>query len=288
MLYFSKPFVFDNLLGREYKYLDITSNTQIYTPHISGEIYLSEDFQANIESGFTIKSTKKWQQHEITSDDQLRMFYVAYDLTKMDAIFGGGQTTFSPRFTFNTGGGFLGASKYGHPGASRQGTGGFFVKYEHSIRRIQKMPFDSYMSIRSQFQLASRTLPPSEQIQFGGANTVRGYPEGDYSADAGAILNMDWIFPFYLVPKEWKLPHADKPLREQVQPVIFMDLGGGKITKKVPGGRSDKFLMGVGGGLKIQFNKYLFMRLEWAERIGDRPEIGNAASNFHISFQCEI
>jgi len=144
------------------------------------------------------------------------------------------------------------------------------------------------MSMKSQFQLASNTLPPSEQIQFGGANTIRGYPEGDYSADAGAFLSIDWIFPFYLIPKDWKIPHADKPLRNQIEPLIFMDLGGGVITKKLSYERKSKFLMGVGGGLKIGFNRNVFMRIEWAERLGDRPVPGTGPGNFKISFQCEI
>ncbi|MFH1848539.1 MAG: ShlB/FhaC/HecB family hemolysin secretion/activation protein, partial [Candidatus Omnitrophota bacterium] len=197
-----------------------------------------------------------------------------------------GQTTFSPRITFGTER-FLGASDRGHPSASRAGTGGFFVKYEQSLRRVQRMPFESYMTIRSQFQLASRTLPSLEQMQFGGMYSVRGYPEGEYMADAGASLNMDWFFPAYIIPKTWKLPYSDTPLRNQIEPVIFMDMGGGVLMKNLPGERKNMFLMGIGGGLKVQIGRNLYLRLDWAQRIGDRPTPGSGPSTFHMMFQFE-
>lgn len=278
---------FDMKLGREYKELDITGHTQIYTPHISGEIYLSEDFQANIDSGIEIKSIKKRIRGEIMANDQIRLPYVAFDLAKLDTLFGGGQTIFSPRFSFNTEH-FLGASSNDHPSASRPGTGGFFFKYEQTIKRVQKMAFDSYVSVRSLFQTASDTLPSSEQLQLGGANSVRGYPEGEYLADIGATLNVEWIFPCYIFPEELKLPYAKTPLRRQLQPIIFMDLGGGKLKKTAAGEKPIRFLMGAGGGLRFQFDKNLFLRLEWAARLGDRPTPGQGPSNFYVTVQCEI
>jgi hemolysin activation/secretion protein len=278
---------FSMLLGKEYKGFDIAGDTEIYTPHMTAEIYLSEDFQANVDAGLDIKSVKKRQLGNMTANDQLRIFYAAFDLSKIDSVFGGGQTSFSPRFDFSTTH-FLGASKHGHPTASRPDTCGFYFKYEQTLRRTQKMFFDSYMTARSNFQIASETLPSSEQFQVGGASTVRGYPEGDYLCDIGATLNVEWVFPTYVFPQWLKLPYAEKPLREQLQPVIFMDLGGGKLYRTYSGERETKFLMGLGGGLRFQFNRNVFLRVDWAERVGDRPSQGQGPSNFYITLQCEI
>ena len=121
---------------------------------------------------------------DTTANDQLRIPYFGFDFSKTDSK---GQTTFSPRFNFGTSG-FLGASHRNHSTSSRAGTGGFFFKYEQSLNRIQKMFFDSYMSIRTQLQAASHTLASSEQFQLGGADSVRGYPEGDYLADTGGCF----------------------------------------------------------------------------------------------------
>lgn len=278
---------FDTKLGKEYKGFGIVSNTQVYTPKISGEIYLSEDFQASAATGMEIKSTKKWVMGEKSTDDQLRIPYASLDFSKLDSLFGGGQTSLTSNFAFSTDS-FLGASRHNHGSASRDGTGGFFFKYEQTLRRVQRMPFDSYLSLRAQFQNSTHTLPSSETMQFGGESYTRGYPEGDYSADYGANLNMDWVFPFPFIPKEFKLPYSETPLRHQFEPIVFMDVGGGELKKFGPGERETKFLMGLGGGLKVQINRNLFLRIEWAERVGDRPTQGQGPSNFHISFQGEI
>ena len=274
-------------LGKEYKSFDITGNTQIYTPHILWELCLSEDFQANADIGIEIKSVEKKIAGDITTSDELRLPYFGFDFTKTDSFLGGGQNVFTPRFTFGTEH-FLGASSRNHPTASRTGTGGFFFKYEHSLSRIQRMPLESYILMRSQFQAASHTLPSSEQFQIGGANSVRGYPEGDYLADMGGDLNLDWVFPMYLIPREWKLPGQDTALRHQIKPVFFMDLGGGKLKETMPGEKKDKFLMGIGGGIRVNLNRNLFLKLDWAKDIGDEPSSGSGPSTFYLTFQSEI
>ena len=279
--------VFTNQLGMEYKGADITGETQVYTPRVSGEIYLSDDFQVNTDAGLEIKSNKKYVIGSVTSDDQLRLPYVGFDISKMDTLFGGGQTSFSPKFVFSTAH-FLGASKSGHPTASRDGTGGFFFKYEQGLSRTQRMPFESYLSLRTQFQVTSNSLPSSEQFQLGGANSIRGYPEGEYICDFGGQLNADWVFPMYIIPKSWVLPGTDTPLRQQLQPILFVDVGGGKILKVQPGEHKHRFLMGLGGGIKYQYNRNIFLRLEWAEAIGDRITPNQGPSSYNLSIQYEI
>lgn len=278
---------FEMKLGEEFKSFDITGKTLIFTPHVSRELYLSEDIQANVDIGLDIKSITKKTGTQTTADDQLRLPYLDFDFSETDGFGGGGQTSFSPKFIFGTSG-FLGASKRGHPTTSRSGTGGAFFVYEHSISRVQRMPFESYMSIRSQFQAGSTSLPSSEQFQLGGANSVRGYPEGDYVADWGANLTFDWVFPMYLIPKEYKLPRSETPLRNQIQPVAFMDLGGGGLKKPLTGESKEKFLMGLGGGLKISLYNKLSARLEWAKDVGDKPTSGSGASTFYVTIQGEI
>ena len=270
-------------LGKEYKSFDITGNTQIYTPHLSWELALTEEFEAYADLGMDIKSIKKKMAGDTTTNDQLRTPYFGFDFLKTDSR---GQTTFAPKFNFGTSD-FLGASSRNHPTSSRAGTGGSFFKYEQSLNRIQKMFFDSYMSIRTQLQVASHTLASSEQFQLGGADSVRGYPEGDYLADTGGVLNFDWVFPMYVIPKAWKLKGQEAPLRHQIEPVLFVDVGGGKLKKIMPGERKDKFLVGVGGGLRLRF-KLFSLRLDWAKAIGDKQTSGSGPSTFYFTFQSEI
>lgn len=271
-------------LGKEYADEDITGRTQIYTPRLSWELALREDYQADFNLGIDIKSIVQRQSGDKTSNDQLRMPWFGFDFTKQDM---GGQTSFSPKFTFS-GSGFLGSSSNNHSLASREGSGGSFFKYEQSLNRTQRMPFGSYLSLRTQFQAASHTLPSSEQIQIGGAYSVRGYPEGNYLADNGGYLATEWVFPMYLIPKDWKLNNQKIPLRYQIQPLIFVDCGGGKLKKVNGGERSDQFLAGVGGGVQINFSGFS-LKAQWAKAIGgDQPISGAGPSTFYLSMQTEI
>ncbi len=271
-------------LGKEFTASNITGDTKILSPYITREIVLSDATEVYVNAGIDIKSVVKHINGVKTSDDELRIPYFGVEVTVRDPS---GETSFSPRFNFGTSG-FLGASSRNHPTASRGETGGSFLKYEHEVRRIQRMPFDSYSITRSQFQISTHTLTPSEQLQIGGANSVRGYPEGDFLADVGAVVNFDWIFPMYFIPKSLKLPHSDVPLCHQIEPIIFVDFGCGRLNKKFPGERRDKFLMGVGGGLRIRLYKNLFCRFEWADAIGADPLTGAGPSTFNFSVQSEI
>ena len=94
--------------------------------------------------------------------------------------------------------------------------------------------------------------------------------------------------PMYLIPKGWKLVGQDTPLRNQISWVLFADVGGGKLNKVLPGERRDKFLAGVGGGLRIRLFNMSYIRLDWAKSIGDSPTPGSGPSNFYVTFQSEI
>lgn len=276
---------FKSRLGKEYKALEIRGISQIYNPYFSWELALREDFQANANLGFEIKSIKKKTSGSVTSSDQLRTPYFSFDFAKIDSF--SGQTTFNPKFSFGISG-FLGASHRNHPTSSRAGTGGSFFKYEQALNRIQRMPFDSYLTIRTNLQTASHTLASSEQLQLGGANSIRGYPEGDYLADMGGSLNLDWVMPMYLIPKDWKLNNLSTPLRHLIEPVIFADVGGGRLKKVIPGELRDKFLSGAGGGLKFHFGRYASLNLQWASYTGNKPTSGSGTSTFYLTFQSEI
>ena len=278
---------FNMTLGKELRTYNITGVTQIYDPHISKELYLTEDFQANTTVGMEIKVIKKKVAGTVTTDDQLRLPYLGFNFTKSDAFGGGGETNFSPQFTFGTSH-FLGASVRNHPSASRDKTGGFFFNYQQNLSRLQKMFWDSYIAVRSFFQGSPYTLPSSEQCQLGGINSVRGYPEGDYLADIGGSISSDWMFPAYFIPKRWKLPWGDTPLRRQIEPFIFTDVGLGMLNKVLPGERDHKFLMGMGGGVQFHFQKNFYVRVQWAKAMGDQPAGGGGPSTFYLTCQAEI
>ena len=236
---------FQGKLGQEYKPYDITNYTEFYDPNVSFELYKTQDAQVNLRSGMTIDDIHKKQAMNPITDEQLRIPYAALDIIKTDGM---GQTLFSPELRFGTSG-FFGASRSDNPMSSRPGVDGYFTKYDQLINRTQRMPWGSYLQIRSQFQVASHTLPVSEELQLGGAGSVRGYPIGDYLADIGGDLDTDWYFPMYIIPSSWQLFGVS--MKNQIEPFIFYDIGGGELIEANSGEYKERFLAGAGAGVRI-------------------------------------
>lgn len=271
-------------LGKEYKHLKIIGQSYLFKPYIIKELFLSEISSVDLEGGLKIKSTDKEISGETITNEELRIPYFSLQFNSYDHL---GYTLFSPTFNFGTED-FLGASSMGHLSGSRDNTGGFFFKYEHNLQRIQKMPFDSFITLTSNFQYSTHTLPSSEQFQLGGVNSVRGYPEGDYLADIGGSLSLEWLFPSYFIPKNWKLKNRDTFLREEIQPVFFIDFGAGRLLDTESNERRTKSLLGIGGGLRLRVIKGSYLRLDWAKVLLDEPASGAGPSTFYFSFQYEL
>ena len=274
-------------LGKEFKALKERGGTHVFSPSVSQEMFLSETFQLDADAGFDIKSIRRFADDTVSSNDQIRLPYFGFELTSQDSLFGGGQFIYNPKFVFGTDS-FLGGSKWASDKISRVQTGGDFFKYQQKLNRIQAMPFHSQLAVNTGAQLTPDTLPYSEQMTLGGMSSVRGYPEGDYSADTAVEVNAEWSFPSYFIPPDWRLPFADKSLRDSIQPIIFVDYDYGRLNTVNPGERASKNLLGAGGGFKISFLKNVFARFEWAKALGDKPTSNAGPSTFYFSVQSEI
>lgn len=262
---------FETKLGKEYLSSDITGATQIYSPGLNWELVLTEAIQAYAEVGIEIKAIKKKTGETVTANDQLRLPYVSLSIDSSDAFGRGGHTSWRPRLSFGTSS-FLGASSRNHPTASRANTAGSFAKYEQDLSRIQRMPLGTYVFFKTHLQLASHTLPSSEQLGIGGLNSVRGFPEGEYLADSGGYANFEWYFP----------------LKRQIEPFLFADLGKGVLKKVDSGTDKERFLASLGGGVKVRLKNNFFLSLAWANRVSDRPSPDSGPTSFHITFQSDI
>ncbi|MDE2009587.1 MAG: ShlB/FhaC/HecB family hemolysin secretion/activation protein [Candidatus Omnitrophica bacterium] len=270
---------FQGKLGYEYKPYDITNYTETYDPNASFELYEAPDAQVNLRTGIQFQNNYKEDAGTYITSEKLRMPYIALDMIKTDSM---GQTTFSPEWTFNAPG-FLGASREDNALSSRPETDGFFARYDQYVTRTQNMPWDSYIQIKSQFQAGIHTLPTSEQLQLGGAGSVRGYPQGDYLADIGGYMDTDWYFPTYLIPASWQWYGTQA--RNDIEPFVFYDFGEGRLYRTFTGEREVKFLSGTGLGIRIHIKGNFYLKLEWAWAIGDAPIHGDGPSTFDVSFQ---
>lgn len=120
-------------------------------------------------------------------------------------------------------------------------TEGVYAKLSFSASRLQNIigPLSLYGAIRG--QVASKNLDISEQMELGGANAVRAYPEGEAYGDEGYVATLE---------ARLLLPKWPEQLPGRVQLITFVDNGYVTVEKyPFAAGQNDLTRTGVGVGV---------------------------------------
>lgn len=244
-------------LGGDFKALGIDGTGNIFSPYVTQEWYSSDRYRFSTDLAFDVKNLNS--DGLLTVRDKIRMLRFGANLNEFD---NSGRTFL--RQEFGLGLGWFGASDDGDANLSRTGAGGSFFKSVTSATRIQKMPWNTYGVFRGVAQLTPDQLFPSEQLQVGGAFSVRGYREGSIIGDNGFFLSSEWRMPFFLAPKSWNMPFSKepKPIRDNLQLVTFADIGGAFVNDAITGQDDSEYVMGVGVGLRAKLCKFLVGRVD--------------------------
>jgi hemolysin activation/secretion protein len=260
----------------------VSSISQTYYSRIEQPLIETSQFAMKMNVGMEFKEGRTMLNSGTFKRERLRLIRFGPKFTLGDR---GGTTEFENDFYKSVNG--LGAAIYEEPGASRQGVQPAFFQYRGQITRFQKMPFKTQSLIKLQFQHSSRKLPSQQEMYFGGADSIRGYPEADYLADTGIILNFEYYIPAFFFKKEWKLPYSKTALRDQIQLVGFFDEGYGRLRGPSNIEEPDRHMVGVGGGLKILLYQHLYLRTDWGYALGDHPINDPGRHQFYVRLQAE-
>jgi len=133
-----------------------------------------------------------------------------------------------------------------------------FFKLENYATRVVKLPKNNLFIFRGYSQWSPDPLPPIEQFQLGGINSVRGYTQGLLLGDKGYSLNAEWRWPIPM------LSHVNPWLDQRLQGAFFFDYGQAWLNKNNPfyiAGVSNTSkrtsLMSAGVGLRAHLTDYL-------------------------------
>jgi hemolysin activation/secretion protein len=154
---------------------------------------------------------------------------------------------FAVRSQFSLGTSFLGAT------TNDSGPDSRFLAWRGQAQYVRLLAPETLLIVRSDIQLADRSLLSLEQIGIGGAASVRGYRQDLLLTDNGAILGAEVRIPM------WRVPKVKGVL--QVAPFIDFGLGWNHSGEK-PNPDSDK-LLGAGVGLLWQMGDRFNARLDY-------------------------
>ncbi len=197
--------------------------------------------------------------------------------------------SYNAGFEYQLGRVSLEASLFGSPGDMTDDNGseafaatreGADPEYLYGLLRLNHLaPLPWGLSLSNQFtgQIASGPLVGTEQLGFGGYNSIRGYSERIVNGDGGFIMNHELRAP------------ALHPLRalgvtkvqDSLQFLAFWDFGIATIEDAAPGEDDSITLSSVGVGLRYALNPYVSVRADYgwqlAEVEGDEED-----ARFHV------
>ncbi|WP_341730402.1 ShlB/FhaC/HecB family hemolysin secretion/activation protein [Microcoleus sp. EPA2] len=154
---------------------------------------------------------------------------------------------FAARSQFSVGTNLLGAT------VNDSGPDSRFLAWRGQAQYVRLLAPETLLIVRSDIQLADRSLLSLEQIGIGGVQSVRGYRQDLLLTDSGAIASAEVRIPV------WRVPQVKGLL--QVAP--FIDLGVGWNHSGEKANPDSDQLLGAGVGLLWQMGDRFNARLDY-------------------------
>jgi hemolysin activation/secretion protein len=250
--------------------------------------------EATLKVGFDWKEVENRILGVVSGEDDLRIVNTGINIEQTDSD----GRTISPHTVYFGLGDALGGSGKDDDTTTTPGASGDFVIYRGSLLRQQNMGSvfgeRAFLLMKSSWQVTGDQLPAVEQIRLGGAYSVRGYEENEYLGDFGTHGGVEIHMPLgsYFVPiafpKHWKSPFSNKPLNEEIHVVLFADGGYAGINVPLPGESERRYMLGVGGGVRVHLAERFYARFEWARPVaGDKP-LDSQDTVFYFGISTEI
>lgn len=259
-------------LGGQFADLDVEGEATTYSVYALQPVVRQKNISSTLQLGFDWKTVENQVLGTESGQDDLRILHPGINFEFNDPS---GRTLFSNDFPI----GLDGSDK--EDAVTRPSADGEFFMYRGSIARYQWFDEGVILALKGTTQLTTDRLPPSEQLRLGGAFSVRGYSEGEYLADYGAVGTAEVYVPAFFFPEKWKAPWSKKPLRKDVQLVTFLDYGYGTQNNPISEEEEYRSLLGAGVGLRVRLFEKFYGRFDWGFPFwGPRPNNDSDATYY--------
>ena len=125
-------------------------------------------------------------------------------------------------------------------------------------------------------------------MPLGGADSVRGYPEDDYSADQGVLVKAEYLVPFFFLPDALKMPWTKDRLRDRLDFAVFLDQGWGWLKQPIDGQKGSEALSGTGIGVRARLADNIYFTTDFAWAVGQKPNESDHRFRIHSGLQANF
>lgn len=250
-------------------------------------IIRSRNLNWYIDAGFDIKNVSQDILGDSVGKDKLRYAHVGTTLQWIDVLNGTNSVSIRGYTGFA---GMLDGMDQDYKHTIRQDTEVVYNKAEIEVYRIQQLPCGFAALLNGVAQYSRDRLPSSEEISIGGAGTVRGYAQSEFSGDSGLYANAELRIPI-LGLTDFKWAGKGKTVGETLQLAAFYDFGLVRISDPLPGELSlDKTQIGGAGvGLRFNYSPHVRFKVDWAKHVnGEDPHDSRDESDGVWYFQAAI
>ena len=241
--------------------------SRYYSIYATQALINRENMALNLNCGFDYKDIFNFANGAETSRDRVRIAKLGLDWDLTDRF---GRTLVIAEINYGIPD-FMGGLQKRDAHASRAGSGGKFHKESLNLLRLQKMPFNSQLLWKNQFQFTPYILTGAEQYQIGSIANVRGYPPAEVVGDRGYAMTWEWSFPVYGMSKKIKVPFSEANLYDALRVLAFYDWANTRLIRPQAPEQKDRTLRSAGCGLRFNLPEDFSLRLEFAWALDNMP-----------------
>jgi hemolysin activation/secretion protein len=169
-----------------------------------------------------------------------------------------GQTSGTNSLVFSPGG-LTGANHAADFAGITPDASSNYVYDRLDIERDTTLPANYTWIVRLTGQVSSANLLPSEQLNVGGIDTVRGYEEFVANGSEGVLASTEIRTPAVAAISRFL---NDPALNDSVQGDVFIDYAKVSNVQDVPGAPTHETLASAGVGLRYEFTEHFSARVE--------------------------
>lgn len=166
--------------------------------------------------------------------------------------------------------------------ASRANARANYLYARFEGERGTRLPLDFTWVMKARGQLSNANLVASEQLSFGGVNSVRGYETNEVNADEGIITTQELHAPSFSPLHSF----AQSKTEDNFTAFFFWDYGYTANRKLLPNEPRHIQLSSIGPGIRYSYGAYLSATLDWGFQLkdsGNSPNGKNSRAEFSIT-----
>lgn len=237
-------------------------------------------YRHSLTAGFDYKQTN----NNLTFGG-VSVFGVAADVAQWSLGYGSrlkdgfGETTLRATGVFSPGG-FTPHNRSGDFRTSRADSRARYAYGKLELNRTTHLPAEFMLVNLLTLQQSDANLLPSEQLGFGGFDSIRGYDTRVFNSDSGFIVTAEIRSPGL---RGLSALPAVEGFPDKWQMLAFVDYGAGRNHLRLPGERAETKLLGVGPGLRYTVSSHVSFRADYGWQLLDQAETGRLyASRSHL------